>query len=53
MGCRAITEDEMEMAAELVHELDVDGKQLRVVKLSDYSAPPSTNSNHCRTLLEP
>ncbi len=28
----------VEIAAELVHELDADGKQLRVVKLSDYTA---------------
>ena len=28
----------MEIAAELVHELDADGKQLRVVKLTDYTA---------------
>ena len=28
----------MEIVAELVHELDADGKQLRVVKLSDYTA---------------
>ena len=28
----------MEIAAELVHELDPDGKQLRVVKLTDYTA---------------
>ncbi len=29
---------QVEMAAELVYELDADGKQLRVVKLTDYSA---------------
>jgi type I restriction enzyme R subunit len=28
----------VEIAAELVHELDADGKQLRVVKLTDYTA---------------
>lgn len=28
----------MTIAAELVHELDADGKQLRVVKLTDYTA---------------
>ena len=29
---------QVEIAAELVHELDADGKQLRVVKLTDYTA---------------
>lgn len=29
---------QVEIAAELVHELDSDGKQLRVVKLTDYTA---------------
>ena len=29
---------QVEIVAELVHELDADGKQLRVVKLSDYTA---------------
>jgi type I restriction enzyme, R subunit len=29
---------QVEIAAELVHELDTDGKQLRVVKLTDYTA---------------
>lgn len=29
------------IAAELVHELDADGKQLRVVKLADYTVPRS------------
>jgi type I restriction enzyme, R subunit len=38
MGDRAIAEAEVEIAAELVHELDADGKQLRVVKLTDYTA---------------
>ncbi len=38
MGDRAITEDEVEIAAELAHELDADGEQLRVVKLPDYTA---------------
>jgi type I restriction enzyme R subunit len=28
----------VEIAAELVHELDADGKQLRVIKLTDYTA---------------
>ncbi|MBM3840553.1 MAG: hypothetical protein FJ398_21840 [Verrucomicrobia bacterium] len=38
MGDTAIAEAEVEIAAELVHELDADGKQLRVVKLTDYTA---------------
>jgi type I restriction enzyme R subunit len=29
---------QVEIAAEMVHELDADGKQLRVVKLTDYTA---------------
>jgi type I restriction enzyme R subunit len=29
---------QVEIAAELVHELDADGKQLRVIKLTDYTA---------------
>ena len=29
---------QVEIAAELVHELDADGRQLRVVKLTDYTA---------------
>src|SRR6266487_1768361 len=29
---------QVEIAAELVHELDVDGRQLRVIKLTDYTA---------------
>ena len=29
---------QVEVVAELVHELDADGKQLRVVKLTDYTA---------------
>src|SRR5204862_5912347 len=29
---------QVEIAAELVHELDADGKQLRIIKLTDYTA---------------
>ena len=35
MGDRAIAEADVKIAAELVHELDADGKQLSVVKLTD------------------
>ena len=41
MGYGAINQDDIEIAAELVHELDADGKQLRVVKLTDDSVPRS------------
>jgi tetratricopeptide (TPR) repeat protein len=44
--------DQVEIAAELVHELDADGKQLRVVKLTDYTVPRSREANRYATVLD-